>query len=95
MVIRIKKSLLNRFTPESLMDWGEVRKSKSRCENKCGRFNTNMGGCSLGLLPDPHCEKFREVIRISRKRGSSSAEERLYANEEVTGSSPVSRSPKY
>ena len=89
MVTRIKKSLLNRFTPESLMDWGEVRKAKSRCENKCGRFNTDLGGCSLGLLPDPYCKEFKMIIR---KRGSSSVEERLFANEEATGSSPVSRS---
>lgn len=88
MVIRIKKSLLNRIIPEPQMDWSEIRKAKIRCEDKCACFNPNLGCCSLGLLPDPRCKEFKMIIRM---RGSSSAEERLFADEEVTGSSPVSR----
>ena len=86
MVIRVKNE---RFIPEPLLDWDEIRKAKFRCENKCGRFNTDLGGCSLGRLPDPNCEYFRRIIR---ERGSSSAAERLFADEEATGSRPVSRS---
>ena len=86
MVIRVKN---DRSTSEPQMDWGEVRKAKVRCENKCGCFNTNLGGCSLGLLPNPRCKEYKVIIK---ERGSSSAAERLFANEEGTGSNPVSRS---
>ena len=89
----IKQSLLETgsfivaVTPQ--MDWSEIRKAKFRCENKCACFNRNLGGCSLGLLSSLTCREFKRIIRM---RGSSSAVERFFANEEVTGSSPVSRS---
>ena len=84
MMAKEKHDWLFRFTTGPQMDWEEIREAKVRCENKCACFNPEMGGCSLGLLPSPRCEKF--------KRGSSSVAERLFANEEATGSSPVSRS---
>ena len=88
MVERIKTDRFTApVTPQ--MDWGEIREAKFRCENECACFTPDLGGCSLGLLPSLRCEKFKRVIR---KRGSSSAVERLFANEEAAGSSPVSRS---
>ena len=91
MVIRIKKPVIEtgKFAPEFQLDWGEIRKAKFRCENECACFNPLSGGCSLGLLPSLTCREFKGIIRM---RGSSSAAERLFANEEATGSSPVSRS---
>ena len=50
-------------TPQPQMDWGEIRRAKMRCENECASFNSNHGGCSLGLLPTLSCDKFRPVIR--------------------------------
>ncbi|MBA7660680.1 hypothetical protein ES703_68684 [subsurface metagenome] len=91
MVIRIKKPILetDRFTPEPLMDWAEIRKAKVRCEQHCALFDHLLGGgCSLGLLPSMQCEQFKRIIR---KRRSGSAAERLFSNE-GTGSSPASRS---
>lgn len=93
MVVRIKKGLITDSSIRSVepqMDWGEIRKAKLRCEHQCALFDHIIGGCcSLGLLPSMQCEKFKRIIRM---RGSGSAVERFFANEEVTGSSPVSRS---